>query len=270
MKKLLKAISALLICLSFQAVVIAQTTSPKKFQGFLGTYHPFKGTAYGGNGWPEGELMQKAFNFGENAVISQAAYSGYVFAENIENNCKIWDINKLYGILRPPTEKGVINQPKDTELLKPFQTEPGMIQGARRFSEISRRCPQLVGVIIDDFYNDYPKLLTGENLRDIKDALSGKSVDENGKVDRSSKAMTPHLKLFIVVYEHQLDKVLAKEMSDLVDGISFWTWKQTEHHKNFDGYIFSTLPRSFGLRRNHKSRMVKSQPASAVQRKKYE
>ncbi|HTG91878.1 MAG TPA: carboxypeptidase-like regulatory domain-containing protein [Pyrinomonadaceae bacterium] len=244
MKRLLKAISALLICLSFQAVVIAQTTEPKKFQGFLGTYHPFKGTAYGGNGWLEGELIQKAFNFGENAVISQAAYSGYDFTENIENNCKNWDINKLYGILRPPTEKGVINQPKDTELLKPFQTEPGMIQGARRFSQISRRCPQLVGVIIDDFYNDYPKLLTAEDLRDIKDALSGKSVDENGKVDRSSTATTPHLKLFIVVYEHQLDKILGKDMSDLVDGISFWTWKQTEHHKNFDSYI-ETLQKNY-------------------------
>lgn len=239
MKMRLSKILILLLCLFLQVGnIAAQTSAPKRFQGFLGTYHPFKGTTYGGDsGWTEGELLQKAFNFGENAVISQAAYNGYTFAENIENNCKNWDVNKLYGILRPPTEKGVINQPNDADLLKPFQTEPGMIQGARRFSEISKRCPQLSGVIIDDFYNDYPKLLTGENLRDIRDALSGKSVDASGKVDRSSPAATPHLKLYIVVYEHQLGKTVDKEVLGAIDGVSFWIWKQSENYKIFDDYI---------------------------------
>ena len=32
-----------------------------------------------------------------------------------------------------------------------------MIQGAHRFSELSKRCPQIAGVIIDDFFNDFPK-----------------------------------------------------------------------------------------------------------------
>ena len=234
----------LLLCLCLQAGnIAAQTTASKKNQGFLGTYHPFKGTAYGEGGWTEGELLQKAFNFGENAVISQSAYNGYTFAENIENNCKNWDVNKLYGILRPPTEKGLVNQPEDIDLHKPFQSEPGMIQGARRFSEISKRCPQLSGVIIDDFYNDYSKLLTAENLRDIKDALSGKSIDRSGQVDHSSPVTTPNLKLYAVVYEHQLNRI-DKTVLDLIDGVSFWVWKQSENYRNFDRFI-ETLRRNY-------------------------
>src|SRR5687767_11099948 len=104
MKKRFWIILILFLFLVGENIVVSSAQLPSKFQGFLGTYHPFKGTSYGGNGWAEGELLQKAFNFGENAVISQSAYNGYPFAENIENNCKNWDINKFYGILRPPTE----------------------------------------------------------------------------------------------------------------------------------------------------------------------
>ena len=245
MKLRVSKILILLLCLFSQAGNLAgQTPAPQKFQGFLGSYHPFKGTAYGGDaGWTEGELMQKAFNFGENAIISQGAYNGYTFAENIENNCQNWDVNKLYGILRPPTEKGVINQPNDTDLMKPVQIEPGMIQGAKRFSELSKRCPQLSGMIIDDFFNDYPKLLSAENLRDIKAALLGKKVDESGKVDHLSNAATPHLKLYIVVYEHQLDRV-DKTVLDSIDGVSFWVWRQNENYKSFDGFI-ETLRKNY-------------------------
>jgi len=228
----------LLLCLFTQAGnIAAQSAVSKKFQGFLGTYHPFKGTTYGGSGWTEGEPLQNAFAFGENAVISQSAYNGYTFAENIENNCREWNVNKVYGILRPPTEKGVINQPNDSVLLKPFSSEPGMIQGARRFSELSKRCPQISGVIIDDFYNDYPKLLSDEDLRNIKDALVGKRLDGKGRIDRSSPATTPNLKLYIVVYEHQLNKSIDQTVLDAVDGISFWVWKQNESYARFDDYI---------------------------------
>lgn len=221
----------------------ASALQTEKFQGFLGTYHPFNGTAYGGDGWTEGELMQKAFAFGENAIVSYAKYNGYSFGENINNSCSEWDVNKIYGILTPPSEKGVVNQPKDTELLKPLMSATGMIQGAHRFSELSKRCPQISGAIIDDFYNDYPKSITAEDLRDVKDALLGKKVDESGEVDNSSSATTPNLKLFAVVYNHQLDRV-DKTVLDLIDGVSFWTWKQNENYKKFDGNI-ETLRKSY-------------------------
>ena len=228
---------------------IAQTTTPTKFKGFLGTYHPYNGTAYGGGGMTDGELMQKAFDFGANAIVSWARYNGYTFAENVENNCREWDVNKLYGILVPPSEKGTVNQPNDTELLKPFASYPGMIQAAHRFSEVSKQCPQLSGAIIDDFYHDFPTTITATNLLDIKGALLGKKVDANGSVDHSSPVTTPNLKLYAVVYEHQIDRFnklgqADKAALDLVDGISFWIWKQNQYHKNLDTYL-ETIGRDY-------------------------
>ena len=216
----------------------AQTSTAKKFNGFLGTYHPVNGTAYGGAaGWTEGELMQNAFNFGQNAILVKGSHLKYTFEQNINNSCSEWDVNKVYGILLPPSEYGVVNQPQDSSLLKPFEKEPGMIQGMHRFSELSKRCPQIDGVIIDDLYNDFPKKITLEDLRDMKDALSGKRIDEQGNVDHSSPASTPQLKLYFVVYEHHLDITPNKDVLDLIDGVCFWMWKQSDHYKNFLGYI---------------------------------
>ena len=237
MKKVLMIILVLAFCLLSQSTPIAQTASPTKFKGFLGTYHPVKGTAYGGSGWKEGELMQHAFNFGQNAILVKGSRHGYTFEENITNSCREWDVNKIYGILLPPSELGAVNQPKDSDLLKPFEKKPGMIQGAHRFSELSKRCPQIAGVIIDDFFNDFPKDISLENLRDLKDALIGKTIDEDGNVDHSSLATTPDLKLYIVVYEHHLSLKVEPQALDLVDGVSFWMWKQSEHYKQFDDYL---------------------------------
>jgi hypothetical protein len=221
----------------------AQAERNAKIQGFLGAYHPFKGTVYGSDGWTEGELIQHAFSFGENAIISQASYNGYTFEENVNYSCREWDVNKVYGILRPPSEQGAVNQPGDADLFKPYATLPGMIQGAHRFSELAKRCPQISGVIMDDFYNDYPSRLSGEKLRDIKDALRGKRVDEKGNVDHSSSATTPHLKLYAVLYNHQLDRV-DKTVLGLIDGVSFWVWKQNEAYAQFDDYI-ATIEKTY-------------------------
>ena len=235
MKRVL-TILILTLGLFSQSTFVAQTTTSTKFQGFLGTYHPYRGTAYGGAGWQDGDLMQLAFSFGENAIISQASYNGYTFEENIDNSCRNWDVNKVYGILRPPTEQGVVNQPGDADLFKPYGALPGMIQGAHRFSELAKRCPQFYGVVIDDFYNDYPSKLSAENLRDIRDALLGRSVDAQGRVDHSSPPATPHLKLYAVLYNHQLNRV-DQTVLDLIDGVSFWVWKQNENYRQFDSYI---------------------------------
>ena len=226
----------LTFCLCSPSALMAQTPVTK-FKGFLGTYHPVRGTAYGGAGWTEGVLMQHAFNFGQNAILVKGSHLGYTFEENITNSCDEWDVNRMYGILLPPSEFGAVNQPKDADLLKPFEKQPGMIQGAHRFSELSKRCPQIAGVIIDDFFNDFPKEMTLENLRDLKDALLGKAIDADGNVDNSSAPTTPDLKLYIVVYEHHLDRKVDPQALELLDGICFWMWKQTEHYKQFDDYM---------------------------------
>ena len=67
-----KILLFLLGTLAVGPTVNAQKTAARKFQGFIGSYHPFKGTVYAGDGWVEGESIQQAFNFGENAIISQA------------------------------------------------------------------------------------------------------------------------------------------------------------------------------------------------------
>lgn len=237
MKRVMSTVLVMAFCLFTVSTRIAQTPSPAKFKGFLGTYHPYNGTAYGGPGWKEGELMQHAFSFGQNAILVKGSHLKYTFEENINNSCREWDVNRVYGILLPPSEFGAVNQPKDSDIWKPFEKAPGMIQGAHRFSELSKRCPQIAGVIIDDFFNDFPKDMTLEDLRDLKDALIGKRIDENGKVDRSSPATTPDLKLYIVVYEHHLDLKVDPQALDLLDGVCFWMWKQTEHYKNFDDYM---------------------------------
>jgi hypothetical protein len=230
MNKMLTQCFLASLCLLVQVGTgFGQAATPKKFNGFLGTYHPVNGTAYGGSGWKEGELIQHAFNFGQNAILVKGSHAGYTFEQNINNSCSEWDVNKVYGILLPPSEFGVVNQPTDLDIWKPFEKEPGMIQGMHRFSELSKRCPQIDGVIIDDLYNDFPKKISVEDLRDMKDALSGKRLDERGT--------TPNLKLYFVVYEHHLDITPDKQVLDLIDGVCFWTWKQTERYKNFDNYI---------------------------------
>jgi hypothetical protein len=236
MKKTTTAILSLAFCLLVQNTPTAQTTTPK-FKGFLGTYHPVNGTAYGGFGWKEGELMQHAFDFGQNAILVKGANLGYTFEENINNSCREWDVNKIYGIIVPPTETGAVNQPKDSDIWKPFDKNPGMIQAAHRFSELSKRCPQIAGVIIDDFFNDFPNNMSLEDLRALKDALMGKRLEENGKIDSASPVTTPDLKLYIVVYEHHLGLKVDPQALELVDGVSFWMWKQSEHYKQFDEYL---------------------------------
>lgn len=109
------AILRLTLFLCLQSTLLAQAPATR-FKGFLGTYHPVNGTAYGGPGWSEGVLMQDAFNFGQNAILVKGSHLQYTFEENITNSCNKWDVNKIYGILLPPTEFGVVNQPKDSSL----------------------------------------------------------------------------------------------------------------------------------------------------------
>jgi hypothetical protein len=65
----------------------------------------------------------------------------------------------------------------------------------------------------------------------------GKTIDGNGSVDNTSPVTTPDLKLYIVVYEHHLDLKVEPQALELLDGVCFWMWKQTEHYKQFDDYL---------------------------------
>lgn len=66
-------------------------------------------------------------------------------------------------------------------------------------------------------------------MEDIKAVLQGKTFDAvTGTVDHSSEPITPHLKVFIVSYDHQMTNFdpaspASKLLADgIVGGISFW------------------------------------------------
>lgn len=213
----------------------------KKRQGYIGLYHPFKGKVYAGTGINEDEDLYQAYLFGVNGILNSPGYGEYPFKENIEMHCREFDTNLVYGIILPPSEKGVVNNPNDTDLWKPV-SPPGMIQAASRFSRLSRIFPQIKGVIIDDFWaNYYGKAITMEDMRSIKGALSGKRMNPDGTVDLESPPTTPDLQLFIVTYGSELspdDKgILNPDIMELIDGVNFWLYNQQDYYSYFDQYL---------------------------------
>jgi len=214
---------------------------PVKYPGFIGLYLNAPQDIYGGWGWQPNQLLQTAFVFGINAVICQASFLGSSFQASIDSNCTVWNSNKIYGLVRPPSGKGAINQPGDTSLFYPYNYNayPGMIQAAHRFSELSKIYPQIQGIIIDDFFINYPDSITYYDLQEIKDALLGKTLEPNGLVDHNSNAATPNLKLYAVLYDQQItagNLNTEQSISNLIDGVNFWMSDQN-NYSNLNKYI---------------------------------
>ena len=46
--------------------------------------------------------------------------------------------------------------------------------------------------------------LSLSDMKDLKATLMGKTLRDDGTVDHTSKALTPHLKLFVVTYQEQI------------------------------------------------------------------
>jgi hypothetical protein len=206
-------------------------------QGFLGLYHPFKGRVYAGTGINDDEDLYQAYSFGVNGIINDPSYGEYLFKENIEKHCQEFDTNLVYGIIRPPSERGIVNSPNDTKLWEP-DSPPGMIQAAARFSRLSTIFPQIRGVIIDDFWaNYYGSTITLEDMKNIKGALSGKKMLPDGTVDLESRPTTPDLQLFVVTYGGELRLSPDKDIIDLIDGVNFWLYDQEDSYSKFDQYL---------------------------------
>ena len=206
-------------------------------QGFIGLYHPFKGRVYAGTGINDDEDLYQAYSFGVNGIINDPSYGEYLFKENIEKHCQEFDTNLVYGIIRPPSERGVVNSPDDTKLWEP-DSPPGMIQAAARFSRLSTIFPQIRGVIIDDFWaNYYGSTITLEDMKNIKGALSGKKMLPDGTVDLESRPTTPDLQLFVVTYGGELRLSPDKDIIDMIDGVNFWLYDQEDSYSKFDQYL---------------------------------
>ena len=115
--------------------------------GFIGTYHPQNAT------------LTNLSSLGHVAIENAASDAGYVLRDDIELHCSAnssANSNSVMGMLLAHTEGGTVNQPNDTDPWVPA-TQPGLVQGAHRFSEMAKSgaCPQLRGVVIDDFLGNY-------------------------------------------------------------------------------------------------------------------
>jgi hypothetical protein len=94
-------------------------------------------------------------------VASEGLYRPWL---GIELHCRTRDINALYGLLTPPSEGGTFNNSNDTDAWNPVphnpagpKGKPGLLQGAARWSLLARTaCPQIAGVVVDDFWSNYP------------------------------------------------------------------------------------------------------------------
>ena len=187
--------------------------SNKKVVGFLGIYHTAKGFTYKDSLGIDSITIQQQFQFGELNIPSQLIDNGFLFNEDIDSSIS-WHPNKILGMIQPPSEGGKINQPLDTALYNPFDIsfKPGMVQAAQRFSRLSKMYGPVCGVIMDDW--DIDTFTTHQ----VRDAVQGKFIDSNGKVDYLSEAKTPHNKLYAVIYYPWIDPIGLP----FIDGVSYW------------------------------------------------
>lgn len=216
----------LLTCIATLAVPPADAL-PKP-AGPLGIWRSSNGLVYQAPDIPESTNVQAAFSFGDFWDMNDPGDEGLTFQQWIEKACNEWNVERFTGVVRPPSEGGVVNVPADTTLYAPAWP-PGMIQGAARFSRLSKIHGQIYGINIDDFGG-----LDTASVHDIRDALKGKYVDANGVVHHDTPETTAQLKLFAVIYSGH---TLGTQFRPFVDGINLWIYNQNGYYTNIDNYV---------------------------------
>ena len=86
--------------------------------------------------------------------LTSPSVRSYQLEEDLRLHCQQWDVNSVYGMLLPPSEGGTFNAPGDTSTWSPA-SPAGLVQGAARWSKLASHCPQIAGVQIDDFLQNY-------------------------------------------------------------------------------------------------------------------
>ena len=203
--------------------------SSNKITGPLGIYHIAAGHCYNDSTDNDSTIIQYQFRFGELAMPNQLLDNGFNFQAELDS-CTQWNANRVLGIIQPPTEHGVYNQPLDTALYTPYAqlNGPGMIQGGQRFSKLSQLYGGYSGVILDDWNGDT------SITRQVRDAVQGKYVDETGSVHSECVATTPYNKLYCVIYGTGADPAALP----VIDGVSYWYYRgQNCCYTNLDADI---------------------------------
>ena len=132
--------------------------------GWVGVYHAAGGIVRDG-------ANTSAFDIASWGIVAPVnAPAGMSFADDIAFHCDTKDVNQLYGMLIARSEGGTYSNPNDTSLMLPLahsrgpprgppippEGVAGMLQGAARWSTLARTvCPQVAGVVVDDFWGNY-------------------------------------------------------------------------------------------------------------------
>ncbi len=165
-----------------------------RFTGPLAVYHLSAGYTYTDSTGRDTLPIQSLYHFGEAAIQNAHSDGRFLFSAQLDS-CTAWHVNRVMGIINPPSEKGTYNLPADTSV---FFRHPvhgsGMIQGGQRFSRLSRSYGPVCGVILDDWNGD--TAIT----RDVYHAVRGRYVDGEGNVYRESEELTPDNRLYCVLY----------------------------------------------------------------------
>ena len=135
----------LAVLTAIAAVDLADAVT-EPFMGWFGPYHPSSANVPDGSN----RSVWETFHFGQAAVMNSAFDGGWPLENDLRFHCDEHDVNSIMGMLLPPTEGGVVNNPNDTSLLEPATLNPGLVQGAARFSQLAAsHCSQLTGVVVD-------------------------------------------------------------------------------------------------------------------------
>lgn len=112
--RLAPAAFLLLTCIPILAVPPADAL-PKP-AGPLGIWSSSDGLVYQAPDIPESTNVQTAFAFGDFWDLNDLSYEGLTFRQRIETTCNEWNVERFTGVIRPPSEGGVLNVPADYDL----------------------------------------------------------------------------------------------------------------------------------------------------------
>ena len=144
------------------------------YQGFVGPYHPSNATVY------------DTFMWGGVAIENAVTDASWALEADVNFHCGGGkDVNSVMGMLLAHSEGGLVNVPNDTDVWRPATPHAGLVQGAARWSTIARTsCPQVQGVVIDDFLGNYgggPRNQSGWCARCPPDAPVGYGSRTSGR-----------------------------------------------------------------------------------------
>jgi hypothetical protein len=156
---------------------------------------------------------------GRRTVMSPAEGALYLGVPNIYMNQACSGDEAKLSRFEPPFEQHAV-------ALRPFKRILWSLVGSSRFTtpeerqegiELILKTPNFVGAHMDDFFMDEPT----NNVRAVL------TLDELRKIRQTLKSASRPLEIYATYYTNLL-KLPLNDYLDLLDGVTFWTWKPEE------------------------------------------